>query len=97
MSVKVVNQFGPYSQPLSQAEILTYGADAVRDSASGFVFEQGVGAPPRAVQAAEFQRRLCDVAYLEFFMSTEKDWPAINPDLADIVRILKAEKAAGLA
>jgi hypothetical protein len=73
MTVRVQNVFGPYTQPLSQAEILTYGATAQRDPASGFVFEQGVGAPSKAIRAAQFQQRLQSIEWIEAFMSTEKD------------------------
>jgi hypothetical protein len=92
MTVRVVNQFGPYLQPLSQSEKLVYGESAQRDPASGFIFQQGSGAPPKAIQAAIFQQQLQSIDWIEHFMATEQDWPAINPDLADIVKVLKMER-----
>jgi hypothetical protein len=92
VTVKIVNQLGVYDAPLSRAEQLTFGSDAIRDPASGWIFQNGVGAAPRAIQAAEFQRRLADPDYLEWYMSVEPDWAYANPDLADLVKILKMER-----
>jgi hypothetical protein len=92
VTIQIINQGGPYDTPLSRAEQLTFGTDAVRDPASGFVFQQGSGAAPREIQAREFQARLRDVAYLEFYMATEPEWMIGNPDLAQLVRILKMER-----
>jgi hypothetical protein len=48
--------------PLTEAEKQMFGHDAVRDPVTGYVFEQGEHALPRAEQAAQFlrQARLAD-------------------------------------
>jgi hypothetical protein len=44
--------------PLTEMEKLVYGHDAVRDPVTGEVFEQGLHALPRDVQAAQFLRKV---------------------------------------
>ena len=47
-------------RPLLLAEIAIYGADAVVDPETGFVFENGLGAHPRHLQTALHKANLAN-------------------------------------
>jgi hypothetical protein len=82
-----------YEAPLSRAEQLVFGSDAVRDPASGFVFEQGVNAPPREVQALLFQQRLDNLSFMEAYRRNEPHSVTAIPDIDDRIRKLREAKS----
>jgi hypothetical protein len=82
-----------YDAPLTVSEKLVYGATAQRDPASGFVFEEGVGSPPRAVQAEAFQRRLQDLFFLEAYRESDPNSLTAIPDIDERIRKLRGTKS----
>lgn len=67
--------------PLLDADKRMHGADAERCSETGFVFERGSGALPKAQQTALFKQNLADPLWVEKYKANDPHARIRHPEL----------------
>jgi hypothetical protein len=67
--------------PLTPQERRTFGDKATRCTETGFLFEDGLGALPRAQQTANFKRLMQDRDWIESYKHSDPDAKIRHPEL----------------
>jgi hypothetical protein len=72
---------GRYTAPLTDWERHVHGVGAERCPETGFVFESGIGALPKAAQAEMFKRQLADRDWVAAYMQNDPHARDRHPEL----------------